>query len=345
MGQCPGNMVSHLARNPHGRYMPVSKRSTGPSVFDPFCGAGSVIVSVAQRGFAVSGLDLRPFAALLTKVELGGFDPIVAGVLATRSVAGAAPCRAECRDRRFGVSDRTQAGSVGPRDASPPSGARQDRALCCAGALSWEALRIGHIPVQAATCRGRADTPCALASRQLVLRCRTALDDHRVLQVSGTPLSVTCRSRQVLGGGTLQPARQDLARGQEPLLALRARPQDQQFEPRPSAVHSVWCGAAAAVHHPLQKTLACSLSRIHRAMLVYGPTAPVAQFARGPIRMNHSASARPVPATRIASTVIARLRSSAKPRLQPSRTLSARNTRRERRTPGRPPRAHPSSPT
>ena len=207
-------------------------------------------------------------------------------------------------------------------------------------------MRIGHIPVQAATCRGRAgDTPCALASRRLVPRCRTAREDHRVLRVSGTPLSATRRSRQVLGGLPLQPARQDLVRGQEPLLALRARPQDQQFEPRPPPVHSIRCEAAAAVHHPLQKTLACSLSRIHRAMLVDGPTAPVAQFARGPIRMNHSASARPAPATRIASTVIARLRSSARPRLQPSRTLPARNTRRECRTPGRLPRADPSSPT
>ena len=180
--------------------------------------------------------------------------------------------------------------------------------------------------------------------RILLPRLRVAIEDHRVLR-GGAPLSVTCRSRQVLGGLPLQPARQYLARDQEPLRAPRARPQDQRFEPRPPAVHSIRCEAAAAVQYPLQKTLACSLSRFHRAMLVDGSTAPVAQFARGLVRMHHSASARPAPATRIASAVIARLRSCPKPRLQPCRTLPAGNARRERRMPCRPPRAHPSSPT
>ena len=82
-------MVSHLARTLVDRYLPAPSGSTGLSVFDPFCGSGSVIVPAAQQGFAVSGLDLSPYAALLTKVKLEGFDPHVASDLASQLVAEA----------------------------------------------------------------------------------------------------------------------------------------------------------------------------------------------------------------------------------------------------------------
>lgn len=85
----PGKMVSHLARRLVDRYLPASSRSTDLSVFDPFCGSGAVIVSAAQRGFSVSGLDISPYATLLTKVKLAGFDPHIASELASKLVAEA----------------------------------------------------------------------------------------------------------------------------------------------------------------------------------------------------------------------------------------------------------------
>lgn len=90
----PGKMVSHLARGLLDRYLgDLPSGSTDLSVFDPFCGSGSVIVSAAQRGFAVSGLDLSPYAALLTRVKLEGFDPHVAGTLASCLVGEAKSSR------------------------------------------------------------------------------------------------------------------------------------------------------------------------------------------------------------------------------------------------------------
>lgn len=85
----PGKMVSHLARRLLDRYMDVPTGSANLSVLDPFCGSGSLVVSAAQRGFGVSGLDLSPYAVLLTRVKLGGFDPHLASALASRLVAEA----------------------------------------------------------------------------------------------------------------------------------------------------------------------------------------------------------------------------------------------------------------
>ena len=85
----PGKMVSHLARNLLDRYLPVPSSSTSLSVFDPFCGSGSVIVTAAERRVRVSGVDISPYAALLTRVKLAGFEPHGACSLASQLVAEA----------------------------------------------------------------------------------------------------------------------------------------------------------------------------------------------------------------------------------------------------------------
>ena len=85
----PGKMVSHLALRLLDEYAPCANASTDQRVLDPFCGSGSVLASAAQRGFSVSGLDLSPYAVLLTKVKLGRFDANRARILATRLVSEA----------------------------------------------------------------------------------------------------------------------------------------------------------------------------------------------------------------------------------------------------------------
>ena len=85
----PGKMVSHLARNLLDRYLPIPSSSTSLSVFDPFCGSGSVIVTAAERNIRVGGVDISPYAALLTRVKLAGFDPHGACSLASQLVAEA----------------------------------------------------------------------------------------------------------------------------------------------------------------------------------------------------------------------------------------------------------------
>lgn len=85
----PGKMVSHLAQSLLDRYLPVPSSLTSLSVFDPFCGSGSVIVTAAERDIRVSGVDISPYAALLTRVKLAGFDPHGACSLASQLVAEA----------------------------------------------------------------------------------------------------------------------------------------------------------------------------------------------------------------------------------------------------------------
>lgn len=85
----PGKMVSRLADKLLDEYVAEAGESTTRSVFDPFCGSGSVIVSAAHRGIRVCGLDISPYAVLLTKVKLRGFDPYCASKLASQLVSEA----------------------------------------------------------------------------------------------------------------------------------------------------------------------------------------------------------------------------------------------------------------
>ena len=65
----PGKMVSHLARTLITRYA-----KQADHLVDPFCGSGAVLCAGRENSLRVSGLDVNPFAVLLSKVKLQGFD-------------------------------------------------------------------------------------------------------------------------------------------------------------------------------------------------------------------------------------------------------------------------------
>ena len=67
----PGKMVSHLAQKLMDRY-----GSDAKSVFDPYC--GSSVILKAARDFGVrriAGMDINPYAILLSDIKLNGFYP------------------------------------------------------------------------------------------------------------------------------------------------------------------------------------------------------------------------------------------------------------------------------
>jgi hypothetical protein len=63
-------MVSRLAQQIVARYAP-----SGSAILDPFCGSGTVPVAAARQGLVAIGRDINPYAVLLTRVKLEGFDP------------------------------------------------------------------------------------------------------------------------------------------------------------------------------------------------------------------------------------------------------------------------------
>ena len=66
----PGEMVSHLAETLVDRYA-----TDADHLFDPFCGSGAVLAAGRNRNIPVSGIDINPFAVLLSKVKIEGFSP------------------------------------------------------------------------------------------------------------------------------------------------------------------------------------------------------------------------------------------------------------------------------
>ena len=62
-------MVSRLARQIVRRYA-----TPGGLVLDPFCGSGTILLAAAELECPVFGIDLNPYAVLLTRVKLESFD-------------------------------------------------------------------------------------------------------------------------------------------------------------------------------------------------------------------------------------------------------------------------------
>jgi len=65
----PAKMVTNLADKLLKRYAIQSD-----TMLDPFCGSGELLVHAANRGLTVAGFDINPYATLLTKVRLEGFN-------------------------------------------------------------------------------------------------------------------------------------------------------------------------------------------------------------------------------------------------------------------------------
>ena len=62
----PGRIIPHI---PH--YV-LAKRRLCPkngTVLDPFCGSGTVLLEAKLNGFNAIGIDINPFAALISKVK------------------------------------------------------------------------------------------------------------------------------------------------------------------------------------------------------------------------------------------------------------------------------------
>ncbi len=47
------------------------------SILDPFCGAGTTIVTAKQQGVSATGHDLSPLAAFITKTKARSYDPVL----------------------------------------------------------------------------------------------------------------------------------------------------------------------------------------------------------------------------------------------------------------------------
>jgi len=65
----PAKMVASLADKLVSKYT-----ATCTSLLDPFCGSAAILAAAQQRGIPVAGLDINPYAVLLSKVKLQGFD-------------------------------------------------------------------------------------------------------------------------------------------------------------------------------------------------------------------------------------------------------------------------------
>jgi DNA modification methylase len=65
----PAKMVASLAEKLVSRYT-----TTCTKLLDPFCGSAAILAAAQQRGIPVAGLDINPYAVLLSKVKLQGFD-------------------------------------------------------------------------------------------------------------------------------------------------------------------------------------------------------------------------------------------------------------------------------
>lgn len=65
----PAKMVSHLAER-----LVYDYTEDCTSLLDPFCGSGAILTAAHQKGISVTGIDINPYATLLTNVKLKGFS-------------------------------------------------------------------------------------------------------------------------------------------------------------------------------------------------------------------------------------------------------------------------------
>lgn len=72
----PAKMIAQLADRLIDQYA-----TDANHIVDPFCGSGAVIEAAHERRIKVSGVDLNPFAVLLSQVKLDGFEASLAMAL------------------------------------------------------------------------------------------------------------------------------------------------------------------------------------------------------------------------------------------------------------------------
>lgn len=80
----PAKMVSRLAKvlvNRHCRNC--------TKLLDPFCGSGAILRAAGESGISAVGWDLNPYATLLSRVKIDGFDAAAAVRLASDCIAKA----------------------------------------------------------------------------------------------------------------------------------------------------------------------------------------------------------------------------------------------------------------
>lgn len=86
----PAKMVSRLADRLLDKY--VGEVPSGRRLMDPFCGSGAILEAAANRGMHVAGVDINPFAALLTSMKLRGFDTTKVVDLAESLISESSKC-------------------------------------------------------------------------------------------------------------------------------------------------------------------------------------------------------------------------------------------------------------
>lgn len=64
----PGKMVGHLAKKIVTCY-----GSGAKTLLDPYCGSSALLSAAKELGISVTGVDINPFAALLSAIKLNGF--------------------------------------------------------------------------------------------------------------------------------------------------------------------------------------------------------------------------------------------------------------------------------
>ncbi len=80
----PAKMITHLAEKLISKY---TRNCT--NLLDPFCGSGAILAAGRENGIPVTGLDLNPYAVLLSEVKLAGFSPILAKELCATLISRA----------------------------------------------------------------------------------------------------------------------------------------------------------------------------------------------------------------------------------------------------------------
>src|SRR5690242_5220102 len=60
----PAKMVASLAKKLVSRYT-----AACTDLLDPFCGSSAILAAGQQRGIPVAGIDINPYAVLLSKVK------------------------------------------------------------------------------------------------------------------------------------------------------------------------------------------------------------------------------------------------------------------------------------